>query len=106
MHSPMQSLGESNTHPSTPCSASGEWGGKRSTPDPLASARFRRGDRFKSGGAPAPSVTVSIMRSADRNISAGATGSYSNLITGSSQPPNLGDEALLQERAAALITAS
>ena len=61
MHSPMQSLGESSTQPSTPCSASGECGGSRSTLATSGSAGFRRGVRFKSGGAPAPSDTESIM---------------------------------------------
>src|SRR5438132_12996411 len=60
MHSPMQSLGESSTQPSTPCSASGECGGSRSTRASVV-ASFRLRVRFKSGGPPAVSAMESIM---------------------------------------------
>src|SRR6266404_6016995 len=62
MHSPMQSLGESSTQPSTPCSASGECGGSRSTRASVV-ASFRLRVRFKSGGPPALSAMESIIAS-------------------------------------------
>src|SRR6266571_4138958 len=61
MHWPRQSFGESNTHPSTPCSASGECGGRRSVLTTSVVLAVRRRVRFKSGAAPALSETESIM---------------------------------------------
>src|SRR5580658_9168781 len=54
MHSPMQSLGESRTHPSTPCSASMECGGRRSILGVSAVLDDLRRDFFKSGGGGEP----------------------------------------------------
>src|SRR5438309_10770637 len=62
MHPPMQSFGEISTQPSTPCSASGECGGSRSTRASVV-ASFRLRVRFKSGGPPALSAMESIMAS-------------------------------------------
>src|SRR5262245_29232894 len=68
MHSPMHSFGESNTHPSTPCSASTECGGRRST-RPGSAADFVRGVFFKSAAALPVSVVVElIMRVAKRQF--------------------------------------
>ena len=61
MHNPRQSLGESSTQPSTPCSASNACGGKRSARPASCAETFRRRAFFKSGAAPALSATESIM---------------------------------------------
>ena len=60
MHSPMQSLGESKAHPKTPCSASAECGGSRSTDGAEAEALWRKA-RFKSGSGFGPSGIESII---------------------------------------------
>src|SRR5262245_40395184 len=68
MQCPRQSLGDSNTQPSTPCSASVECGGNRSTFEGSANSALRRRAFLKSAGAlPAASVTESITRRGDRN---------------------------------------
>jgi hypothetical protein len=72
----MQSLGESNTQPRTPCSASGEWGGNRSNLAALAGGAFLRGVRFKSGGALASAETESIMVPPNEIVLYGARRSY------------------------------
>src|SRR5258708_6651392 len=61
MHRPMHSFGESSTQPNTPCSASGECGGKRSTLSESDEIFLRRRAFFKSAAAPARSETESII---------------------------------------------
>src|ERR1051325_8446042 len=62
MHSPMQSFGDSSTQPSTPISASGECGGRRSiVPADDAEERRTRFVRFKSVELAPSSETESIM---------------------------------------------
>ncbi len=85
MHSPMQSLGESNTQPRTPCSASGECGGRRSARGPVAVAAARRRERFKSGGPPAPSAIESIIWLRNEILPGYANKCYWILFTGCSQ---------------------
>src|SRR5436190_959360 len=70
MQWPRQSFGESNTQPSTPCSASGECGGRRSLLTTSAVLALRRRVRFKSGAAPALSETESIMANQTKRNSA------------------------------------
>src|SRR5439155_24684791 len=68
MQTPRHSPGESSTQPSTPCSASIEWGGRRSIlAGPVVAALWRR-VFFKSGDTPPASVsTESIMSLGDLN---------------------------------------
>src|SRR5208283_1631523 len=64
MHSPMQSLGERRTQPSTPCSASVELGGRRSIFGVLAVAElpgWRRRDCCKSAAPGSCSRMASLM---------------------------------------------
>src|SRR5689334_18428915 len=76
MQCPRQSLGESSTQPNTPCSASLECGGSRSTFEGSANSALRRRAFLKSAGAlPALSVTESITRRGDRNWHREATAS-------------------------------
>src|SRR5271163_1744294 len=64
MHSPRQSLGESRMHPSTPCSASTECGGRRSILGVPAVEEDLRRDFFKSADtAPDSGRAESIMAS-------------------------------------------
>src|SRR2546430_993507 len=63
MQTPMLSLDDSNAQPSTPCSASIECGGRRSTLTALVAGDFCRRAFCKSGGGPPASVSrESIMR--------------------------------------------
>src|ERR1035441_4252543 len=82
---PMQSLGESSTHPRTPCSASGECGGSRSSFAAWVDGGFLRGVRMRSGGAPAASATESLMAPANDIVRVRAKQTYLILMTGSSQ---------------------
>src|ERR1039457_2249603 len=82
---PMQSLGESSTHPRTPCSASGECGGSRSSFAAWVDGGFLRGVRMRSGGALAAWATESLMAPANDIVRVRAKQTYSILMTGSSQ---------------------
>src|ERR1035438_10028648 len=66
MHSPMHSLGESITQPRAPCSASGEWGGNRSTLPGSGAGGLRRRVPCKSGPAFAASEAGLIIVTAKR----------------------------------------
>src|ERR1017187_9642265 len=69
MHWPMHSFGERRMQPSTPISASGEWGGKRSSLSESDGEMFlRRRAFFKSAAAPAMSETESIMGAEDEGF--------------------------------------
>src|SRR6266700_7425335 len=86
MQVPMHSPGESNTHPSTPCSASIEWGGNRSTLIALVADAFCRRAFFKSGGVLPVSVSrESIMLEGHWTLRAQAIRSYYFLLPNSSQ---------------------
>src|SRR5688572_20597708 len=68
MQTPRHSPGESSTQPSTPCSASIECGGRRSTLPRPGVATFWRRVFFRSGDTPPASVsTESIMNLEDLN---------------------------------------
>src|SRR5882672_2846666 len=84
MHSPMQSFGESRMHPSTPCSASAEFGGRRSTvwAEPFV-VRRRRAGYFKSGFSAFGSIiTIRVWGSAAARLpTAGFTiGIHANFV--------------------------
>src|SRR5262245_21273526 len=85
MHSPRQSLGDSSTQPKTPCSASVEWGGRRSILDRSAGAAFWRRAFLKSAGGPDESSRESITAQADRMWAKDSTPGYWSELTGCSQ---------------------
>src|SRR6185503_7081469 len=58
MHSPTHSEGERRMHPSTPCSASMEWGGCLSTLEGSARSVFCRRLCLKSTGTPLGAASV------------------------------------------------
>src|SRR2546427_4982034 len=63
MHSPRHSEGERRMQPRTPCSASSEWGGKRSILEGSTMLTRVRRAFLRSAGEPLLSVaTVSIIR--------------------------------------------
>src|SRR5262245_7988517 len=66
MHSPRHSFGASNAQPSTPCSASTECGGSRSTFAGSASSAFLRRAFFRSARPPPWGSIESITAQADR----------------------------------------
>src|SRR5437667_8821685 len=69
MHWPRHSLGARSTQPSTPCSASGAWGGSRSVRRTSAAVSgLRRRAFFKSATPPAASETESIMWNSEPEI--------------------------------------
>src|SRR5438445_6714877 len=68
MVSPMHSLGESRTQPRTPCSASGECGGKRSTLVMWEGEDFRRGARADSAGGLATSEMELVMGEREKDF--------------------------------------
>src|SRR5437773_1821969 len=84
MLSPMHSFGESNTQPKMPCSASGAWGGKRSTLARPGAAVFRGRLRFKSGRGPAVSVTESIIGQRNEIFWLSSIKTYFQLLAGCS----------------------
>src|SRR5678815_5080385 len=69
MHIPIQSLGLSMMQPNTPCSASGECGGSRSTLPLSAVPGRRRRVRFKSAPDAPTSEIESIIESTKRHLS-------------------------------------
>src|ERR1043165_358820 len=87
MHSPRHSCGERKTQPSTPCSASMECGGKRST-DATARASdadFLRRPFFRSAGLPPDSgLTESSIGKEDtpprRRVHGKLAGAYSHTV--------------------------
>src|SRR6476469_1038323 len=85
MHSPMQSLGDSRTQPSTPNSHSGECGGNRSTEGAAEATRRERFARFKSAPLAPSLATESIMRAQQQKIASHSNRSYRFQLTGCSQ---------------------
>jgi len=86
MQWPIESDGESNAQPNTPCSASTECGGNRSTRVESANAGARRGAFFKSTGAgPDGMAGESITSSANRIHGGQATPGCLPLIHGLSR---------------------
>src|SRR6185503_20435923 len=61
MYSPRHSLGDNNTQPSTPCSASIECGGSRSTREGSAMAGCRRREPCKSAEVMPASVAKELI---------------------------------------------